>query len=134
MKTLSSSLHGGVFHFRLGIPSQLYKVTQLSSLQMPTPQKETTLLRRLLAIVQLYKQKQSTGILLKCVFPSNQSVIFSCTISTLKQPTKCECLVKRKQSFVHSKPVIPIVSHCIVSFIYFGGTYPHTGKIHLENG
>lgn len=99
MKTLSSSLRRGVFHYWVGIPPQQHKVTQLSSLQMPAPQKETTLLRKLLVILQLHKQKQSTGILLKCVFPSNWSVIFSCTVSTTKLHIKCEYLVKRKQSF-----------------------------------
>lgn len=69
MNTLSSSLHRGVFHFRLGIPPRPDKVTQLSSLQMPAPQKETTLLRKLLVIVQLYKQKQKYWHLAKMCFP-----------------------------------------------------------------
>ena len=96
MKTLSSFLHRGVFHFQLSVSPRPDKVTRLSSLQMPAPQKETTLLRKRLVVVQLSNRNRSTGIMLKCVFPSNQRVIFSCTLSTTNTR------VKRKQLFILS--------------------------------
>lgn len=89
MKALSSFLHRGVFHFRLSISPRPGKVIQLSSLQMPAPQKETSLLRKPSdsAIVQ---QKQKYRHLAKMCFPKQPRVIFSCTVSATKLHIICE--------------------------------------------